>query len=59
MSRNKAPTIAATPMPMRDAICTPRIARSGCPAPRFWPATAAAAPIRPTDVHVMSENSSA
>ena len=34
-------------------------ARSGLPAPRFCPATAAAAPIRPTEVQVISENSSA
>ena len=44
------------PNPRRDlhgAWCDP-----GRPAPRFCPATAAAAPIIPTDVHVMSENSS-
>ena len=44
-------------MPKRAARCTASEARSGLPAPRFCPATAAAAPIRPTDVHVISENS--
>ena len=59
ISRNIALTQAATPRPIRAAICTARIVRSGWPAPRFWPATAPAAPIRPTDVQVISENSSA
>ena len=58
ISRNIAPTTAATPSPMRDATRTPATARSGLPAPRFWPAIVAEAPISPTDVHVMSENSS-
>ncbi len=42
---------------MRAVAHTPSTARSGRPAPRFWPATVAAAPISPTDVHVISENS--
>ena len=37
---------------------TARTLRSGRPAPRFCPAIAADAPISPTDVHVMNENSS-
>ena len=44
-------------MPKRAAACTAASARSGWPAPRFCPATAAAAPISPTDVQVISENS--
>ena len=48
---------AAPPNAMRAATCTASFARSGCPAPRFCPATAAAAPMSPTDVHVMSEKS--
>ena len=58
MSRKSAPTTAATPRPIRAATCTPWTARSGLPAPRFCPAIAAAAPIRPTEVQVISENSS-
>ena len=55
--KKKTPTNAAPPAAMRAAACTAASARSGFPAPRFWPATAAAAPIRPTDVQVMSEKS--
>ena len=58
ISRNIAPTTAATPSPICEATRTPAIARSGFPAPRFWPAIVADAPISPTDVHVMSEKSS-
>ncbi len=43
---------------MRDANQTPAITRSGRPAPRFCPAIVAVAPISPTDVQVISENSS-
>ena len=57
-NRKNRPTNAATVRPYRAAMRTAWSARSGCPAPRFWPATAAAAPINPTDVQVMSENSS-
>ena len=49
---------AATMRPMRDAILTAAMARSGFPAPRFCPATAAVAPMSPTDVQVMKEKSS-
>ena len=42
---------------MRAAACTARAARSGCPAPRFCPPTAAAAPISPIAVQVTSEKS--
>src|SRR3954452_9542961 len=51
------PTNAAAPNPYLAAMWTARSARSGRPAPRFWPAMAAAAPIKPTDVQVTSENS--
>ena len=37
MSRNIAPTTAATTSPICAATRTPAIARSGLPAPRFWP----------------------
>ena len=56
--RNSTPTTAATPRPKREATATPCRARSGLPAPRFWPAIVADAAIRPTEVQVMSEKSS-
>ena len=59
ISRKSAPISAATHKPIRAVRCTACALRSGLPAPRFCPATAAAAPISPTDVHVMSENNSA
>jgi hypothetical protein len=43
---------------MRAATRTPATARSGLPAPRFWPAIVADAPISAFDVQVMSEKSS-
>ena len=48
----------ATPTPIDDATTAARRLRSGRPAPRFCPATAAVAPIRPTDVQVIREKSS-
>ena len=55
--RKKMPMNAAPASPKRAAMCTACSARSGWPAPRFWPATAAAAPISPIDVQVISEKS--
>ena len=43
---------------VRVATRTAATARSGLDAPRFCPATAATAPMSPTDVHVMNENNS-
>ena len=58
MSTKDAPKAAATVSPIPDATFTAWMDRSGFPAPRFCPATAAVAPMRPTDVQVMKENSS-
>ena len=58
ISRKSRPTPTATPNAMRELTPTAAQARSGLPAPRFWPTTAAVAPITPTDVKVISENSS-
>ena len=55
--RNSEPMIAAPATPNRAATWTAASARSGWRAPRFCPATAAAAPMSPTAVHVMSEKS--
>ena len=57
-ARNAKPMTHATPRPIDDATSAARRLRSGRPAPRFCPATAAVAPIRPTEVQVISENSS-
>jgi hypothetical protein len=43
--------------PIRAATWTAPADRSGSPAPRFCPATVAAAPMRPTAVQVMREKS--
>ncbi len=56
-SRKTNPTEPASSRPIRAVAHTPSTARSGLPAPRFWPATVAAAPISPTEVQVISENS--
>ena len=56
-SRKTRPIEPARSRPMRAVAHTPSTARSGRPAPRFWPATVAAAPISPTEVQVISENS--
>ncbi len=58
IATNARPTTAATPRPMRAATQAPAMLRSGLPAPRFCPAIVAAALIRPTEVQVISENSS-
>ncbi len=57
-ARKSRPTSTATASPIREAARTASVARSGRFAPRLCPTTVAAAPISPTDVHVMSENSS-
>ena len=48
---------AAPAMPIRAAMCTAASVRSGRPAPRFCPATAAAAPMSPIEVQVTNEKS--
>ena len=58
IARNSTPIAAARPSPIPAATWTPCTERSGRCAPRFCPATVAAAPISPTEVHVMNENSS-
>jgi hypothetical protein len=57
-SRKMTPMAPAIINPKRAATCTARMLRSGRPAPRFCPAIADAAPISPTDVHVMKAKSS-
>src|SRR4026207_968886 len=52
--RKKKPTSTAPAKPKLAATWTDSFARSGWPAPRFCPATAAAAPISPTEVPVIS-----
>ena len=49
------PTARAAARPIPEATRTPWMARAGWPAPRFCPATVAAAPMSPRDVHVISE----
>ena len=49
-----APTNAAPARPMPAATCTAWSARSGLPAPRFWPATAAVALMHFVGLYVAS-----
>ena len=58
MPMKSRPTTVAHVRPMAAATSAARALRAGRPAPRFWPATAAVAPMRPTEVHVISANSS-
>ncbi len=57
MTTKRVPTAAALTSPIRAAVWTAPAARSPLPAPRFCPATAAAAPMSPTVVQVMREKS--
>ena len=58
MTTNATPTTVATPQADARRGVHALDRASGWPAPRFCPAIVAAAPIRPTDVQVISENSS-
>ena len=58
IATKRNPTAEATIRPITDATPADRALRSGNPAPRFWPAIAAVAPIRPTEVQVINEKSS-
>ena len=57
IAKNTSPMAAATESPIIAANCADRALRSGCPAPRFCPATAAVAPMSPFDVKVITEKS--